>query len=230
MKIPLEKLRDEILFTEGQYHDFRNFTVFDPKVKPVMRDASSNNSKINKLIFHCTDANGWSPEKLSSFFVNERGFFCCGYHWYITNDKVYHMVDENIVTWHAGNYNPSSIGFSIDYNATRDEKLKIALDMKLITNASKLCVYLMIKNQGRILPNNIFGHREMPITGWVWNTKHDAKELRKTCPGMAVDLDMFRYNTIKLLQSTLVSISTINMPIDGIFGKQTLNQLKSIYS
>jgi N-acetyl-anhydromuramyl-L-alanine amidase AmpD len=228
LKIPLIELRDNFIFERGLYSDYRNYTLFDHKIKPIVRDVSSSASKVNKLVFHCTDASGWSPEKLSNFFVSERNFFCCSYHYYITTEKVFHMVDENVITWHAGNFNPTSIGFSIDYAATRDEKLQVKIDPKLIENASLTAVYLLIKGQGRILPKNLFGHRELPITGWVWNKKHDNKLLRKTCPGMAIDLDKFRYDTIRLLQTKLVELTDIEMPIDGIFGTKTLTQLQSI--
>jgi len=210
------------------YEDYRDHTVFNPKLLVKTRDVSSKASPIRRIVFHCTDSEGWSPQRLSEFFVSERGFPVCGYHYYVTKDKIYHMVGENIVTYHAGGYNTASVGFSIGYFASRDEATNIKLNPVLYDNAVSLATYLCLKFH--VIPKKTFpyysglvGHRELPGTGF-FKDKQDHIHLRKTCPGMAIDLDVFRYKVARKIQDTLnasLPVDSVKLAVDGIFGPKT---------
>ena len=63
--------------------DFRSFTLVDPN-KPIKTRVAGE--KVKRIVFHCTDANGWTADRLSRFFVEERGFPICGYHYYVRED------------------------------------------------------------------------------------------------------------------------------------------------
>ena len=210
-----DSLRNKIL--GDLYHDYRNFTLRNPKISVGTRDTKT----IRRVIFHCTDAPGWTPERLSRFFIDERGFSICSYHYYVQAEKVYHMVGDSIVTPHAAPYNTSSIAFSIDYYASSYEKLKIPLDQRVYQNAIKTATYLCLLFQ--IIPNrdSLRGHRELPDTGFFWNKEQDIKILRKTCPGMAIDLDKFRYEVARSMQETMNKIAIKQLAVDGVFGPKS---------
>lgn len=198
-----------------KFVDFRDYTLFNPNLKVKTRDVSKGGLK--KIVLHSTDASGWTPDRLSRFFVDERGFPCCAYHYYIS-DVVYYMVGENIVTYHASGYNSSSIGVALDYHATFNERVGIPLDKNVRELAVELIAFLLIKH--RIEPSFLRGHRELFGTGYLVN-KSEGVLLKKICPGMTVNLDVFRYDVIRKVQSTLNSVSGSKLAVDGIFGPKT---------
>lgn len=207
--------------------DFRNFTPLNPNLTIRTRDVSQGNT-IKTIVFHCTDAEGWTPMRLAQFFIDERKFPICSYHYYINQEKIFHMVGENIITYHAGIWNSDSVAFSIDFPSSMAEKLKINPDPKLMENAVKMATYLSLKFG--VVPSNIKGHRELYLTGWFKNKSGDV-ELRKTCPGMMINLNEFRYEVTKNIQRTLnfMAINLQNyfiavpklLAVDGIFGPAT---------
>ena len=201
------------------YKDFRQFTVRNPDLKIKTRDVSVN-SVIKRIVFHCTDADGWTPDRLSKFFVEERKFPICGYHYYVQADTVWQMVGENVITYHAAHHNSDTVSFSIDYNPTRDEKLNIALNPKVYENAIKVATYLCLKF--RVTPDNIFGHRELPFTGYqVMADKNDHTHLLKTCPGLKINLNQFRMEVTKSVQKVLSLVE------DGVSGPKTVYAIKN---
>lgn len=223
-------LRDTLL--GHKYIDYTELTKIDSTraEKIPTRDASRPGS-ISEIIFHCTDAPHWSPEKLSNFFVEERKFPICGYHWYIMADHIYQMVSANIITYHAAPHNTKSISFSIDYFPTRDEPANIQLNKAVYGNAKNTAAFLSLKH--KISPTQIFGHREKFLTGWNWkNTDQTEKVLRKICPGMKINLPTFRFEVTKIVQKTLNEFNQTHLAIDGIFGpksKKIFNETTIVY-
>lgn len=231
--ISLELLRG---ITLGEsYFDFRDRTIVNHDAKIPIRIATIGT--IKKLVFHCDDATNWTPDRLSSFFVNERKFPICGYHYYIDQNKIYHMVGENIVTYHCAPFNTESVGFSINYFASHDEPLKIPLDVNIYQNAIRTAIYLCLKFKIPPLDDSLVGHRELPHTGFkvVFDkltgkpNLSDKTQLIKTCPGLAINLNLFRQNVCKGIQSVLKQqLELSDFAIDGIFGpksKQMFNLL-----
>ena len=210
----LESLRSH--FLSEVYEDYREKTIIDPTQKIITRDA---NAKIKRLVFHCADEEGWPPERLSSFFVYERRFPICAYHYYVTSKVVWHMVGENLVTYHAAPHNSDTVSFSIDYFATRDDINKVALRPELYENAIRTAAFLCMKFH--VLPKNVFGHRELFGTGWI-KGKNDQPILRKTCPGLAINLDVFRLEVGRRVQNGLNHLYNAGLTVDGVVGPKTV--------
>jgi hypothetical protein len=216
----LEFLHNQLL--GNKYFDYRHLTIVDPRAKLKLREATTD--KIKRVVMHCTDAPSWSPQRLSSYFVDERKFPICAYHFYIMSDHIYHMVDENVITYHAAPYNSNSVAFSVDFFATNYERNNIVIDPQVYQNAVNTATYLCLKYL--VEPKLLVGHRELQFTGWVWSKNHDRKELIKICPGLSIDLDVFRYNVTRRIQETLIEYAkllTLKSPVvvDGIFGPIT---------
>lgn len=204
------------------------------KLAKFIRDASSGagtrHANIKRLVLHCTDAHDWSPERLGSFFVFERNFPICGYHYYVREEAVYRMVSENVITYHCAPYNTSSIGVAIDYNATKDEQLRVPLNQTIYDNAVMVFVYLCfalgIEPVEKGLVGQIVGHRELPITGWFMGADN-AKHLRKTCPGMAINMNKFRFDVTRGIQKAMNNYLSVNLVVDGVFGPKTQHMFTS---
>jgi hypothetical protein len=224
-----EQLLREHLFGD-KFFDYKSLTLVDPHKKLLLREANANN--IKRVVMHCTDAPSWSPQKLSEFFVNERQFPICAYHYYIMADKIYQMVGENIITYHAAPYNTESVSFSIDFFASNYESRSIAVLPEVYENALKVATYLCLKF--KVQPKNLVGHRELLGTGFFMNG--DKKVLRKICPGLTIDLDVFRYKVARMIQealnftitdnvyATAFGLSDFNqqLSVDGVFGAKTI--------
>ena len=74
-------------------------------------------------------------------------------------------------------------------------------------------------------PDNIKGHRELPGTGY--RIVNGVKKLRKTCPGMLVNLDKVRYIVSMAVQRVLKTQGLYQDKIDGIFGPISEKALKN---
>jgi hypothetical protein len=217
-----EQLLREHLFGD-KFFDFKSKTLVDPHKKLSLREASSNT--INRIVMHCTDAPSWSPERLSEFFITERQFPICAYHYYVMADKIYAMVGENIITYHAAPYNTHSVCFSIDFFASNYEKRNIKILPDVYRNALLTATYLCLKF--KVQPSMLFGHRELQFTGWNWaGPANKNKELRKICPGLTINMDIFRYTISRMIQEALNYINKHTgeeaLTVDGIFGPKTI--------
>lgn len=221
MSIKLDELKTSIF--GNQFMDYRGYTKINPMVKMPIRDVSSPSSLIDRIVFHCTDANHWKPDKLSQFFVEEKGWPICGYHYYVMGDTVYHMVGENVITYHAAPYNKNSVSFSIDYPATEFEKIGVAPSVEVMDKAIKTATFLALKF--KVPTPYIYGHRELQYTGWFW--KQDHKVLRKTCPGLKIDLNQFRIDVCRTVQYNLNVLGSNKLATDGIFGPKTALAMKN---
>ena len=78
----------------------------------------------------------------------------------------------------------------------------------------------------RSIPDSVVGHRELKGTGWV--LFKGSKKLRKTCPGIHVDLDLLRTNVSKYMQIVLGINDFYHGSIDGIFGPNS-NKALTLY-
>lgn len=202
--------------------DFRSFTLVDPN-KPIKTRVAGE--KVKRIVFHCTDANGWTADRLSRFFVEERGFPICGYHYYIREDGVYHMVGDNIISYHAAGYNSTSIGFSIDYNPTLADRLNQDVHPIIFDTAQWLAAWLCLKFKIAPIKGNLVGHRELFGTGWI-KDKQDKPSLRKTCPGLRINLNAFRYNVARRVQEYIKINENPDLVVDGVWGPKSQTALE----
>jgi hypothetical protein len=206
--------------------DFTASTAYNVDTFKISK-FSRNTNDINRLVLHCDDATNWTPERLSSFFVYERKFPICAYHYYVCADAIYQMVHENILTYHAAPFNSKSIGVAINFNADRDEKLNAPLNPQILQNAVLLFAYLSVKFAIRPIEGNIFGHRELPGTGWFKGADNKI-HLRKTCPGLTINLNTFRFEVAREVQKICNNWLDITkqdsvqrLSLDGLFGQKS---------
>lgn len=120
------------------------------------------------------------------------------------------------VGWHVGNHNENTVGIAMMFKVTdpKTKKDKFAPPDKLLSSAyvcaGRVALYL------GIIPENIVGHRELFETGWFWKEGH--KQLRKTCPGLQVNMDIFRQKVAEYMQLVLHLEGTYTGKVDGQFG------------
>lgn len=186
------------------------------KVKPIDVSAglsrhltkvydTRNISDLKRVVVHTTD---WdvSPEKLAEYDVGPNHISSTGcpaitYHEMVMPDgTVYHTLPFEEVAWHAGPWNRGSVAIALSYRCSNSmgqdqhaptEKAIKALQCRI----GDLCLSLGIQ------PTEVYGHRELKGTGWFWFK--GSKRLRKTCPGMSVDLDQLRHNVALYCQVLL---------------------------
>jgi len=219
-KIILSDLLSDVL---PKYTDYRSQTLYNKEMSIKTRSLS----KVDMLVFHSADEDNWSPERLSRFFIEERKFPTCGYHYYIMEDKIYHMVDENLITYHASMYNSNSVGFSIAYSPDIAKRFNQVLNPVLYQNAVDTAAFLCIKLGIEPTTTWLVGHRELWGTGWINKDKQGHPNLRKTCPGLDILLNTFRYDVVRKIQE-IMNLFKIPTTVDGIYGPQSRENLKSI--
>jgi N-acetyl-anhydromuramyl-L-alanine amidase AmpD len=197
----------------------------NPKKKPKTRKLSS----IKKLILHTTD---WdiAPLELAKYDIGPNHIDSTGcpsitYHYLIGKDgTVFRTAPEETITWHAGGYNTESIAVSLIYKtdpAFESGKGKFNPDKVPTEAMMESLVELLVElcKKFKVDPLQIFGHRELFGTGFVLLKGHKA--LRKTCPGMAVDLDEVRENVVLELQEQMKARNIYRDLIDGDWGKKS---------
>jgi hypothetical protein len=72
------------------------------------------------------------------------------------------------------------------------------------------------------------GHRELKGTGWTMFK--GSKRLRKTCPGIKVDLDKVRRSVARFMQIVLGADGFYTGKVDGLFGPRSKKAFESYLS
>lgn len=216
-----------------------NFLTGGSDVKPIdisgelprhsnseYRYPTRSTSVLDRIVIHCTDRD-WSPHQIAKYditpywivngkkiynHISKKGCPAITYHDLISPEgKVYHTLPYTEASWHAGGYNSKSIGVALMYqvkNEPEDKMLKA-----LWRWVAKLGLSYGIG------PNRVFGHRELKGTGWFFLNGH--KRLRKSCPGLKVDLDLIRTNVTKYMQCIFTFKGLYRDKIDGVFGPKS---------
>lgn len=205
--------------------DLRSKMLKNPDPKRVYKKRKI--SKISAIVLHCDDwdADVWTIAKYDvtphpDHHISPAG--CAGftYHFFVEKDgSVLYCQDLTDVTWHAGNHNGYTVGICMRYKATGNKNPPLSIQLERTTSLmADLCLRLGID------PDLIRGHRELPGTGYkIVNGK---KKLRKTCPGLLVNLDKIRYDVSIKVQKVLKKYGFYTGEIDGIFGKKSERALK----
>jgi hypothetical protein len=214
-----------------------------PKKKYKIRDESL----IDMIVLHCTDRN-WTIQQLAEYdvegeltydlkiphkgfpwtvteknHISRSGLPAITYHDCIKENKIYHTLPYDEVSWHASGYNTRSLAVAMMYRTTnpgtnRAEYAPRESMLKLTQcHLAELCLRF------RLAPNRIFGHRELKGTGWDWI--RGRKRLLKSCPGPHVDLDLIRTNATKYMQIHLALIQLYIGKIDGQWGPKSQTAL-----
>lgn len=194
---------------------------------------------VSRLVVHTTN---WliSAQELAEYdigpnHISKTGCPSITYHYLIGQDgKVTKTADHKAITWHVGNWNRGSLGVALVYKTDSSyEKSMIRTGTgsveadnvpspEMMNSLVWLLVQLCIEEN--VTPAKVFGHRELKGTGWFLNKK-GSKRLRKTCPGMGVDLDALRTRVTLALQKELKALGLYSGDIDGDFGKNSKKAL-----
>lgn len=207
-----------------QLSDLSNDLPRHPTKKPDKRKLSS----VARIVIHTTD---WvtTPGELAKYDVGPNHISSTGcpsitYNDLVGENVVYHTLPYDEVGWHVGVWNPGSIGVAMLYRCTdKDGKDSIAPSSGILTTCEQHAAQLCLKFG--LLPENVVGHRELLGTGFIFSK--GSKVLRKTCPGIKVDMDLFRKNVAKDMQRALSFAGHYSGPVDGIFGKNSKAALKA---
>lgn len=200
--------------------------------------AKRTQDQIKRIVLHCTGPlpNGDNEEiirKIATYDVNPGNHIsdtgCPAYTYHYTIGKrgeIFYTLGLEDISWHCGLWNPGSIGIVMlfDPKDINNETPSVSPDIEQIDSAVRLSAALCLKLG---LKPNCVGHRELKGTGFT--IFKGSRKLRKTCPGLVVDLDKYRYEVAKHIQRTLLLKGFYNDKIDGIFGKKSLDALKRYY-
>lgn len=183
---------------------------------------------VSRIIVHTTASDNQNPHRTARYHVtpgpqnhlSKKGAPGLAYHDFITKaGEVYHCNDYQDITWHCGIWNTSSVGVCMAFRGQDNVAPTSAQAIALEEHLTILCLYL------KIYPQKIYGHREVP--GMVTILGNGSKRWKKTCPGLAVDLDKLRRNVTLRLQRRLSAENLYKGKIDGIFGRKSKAALKA---
>lgn len=153
------------------------------------------------IVLHCDDAAAWGVWDLINYdlkpnHLSTKGCPCPTYAYYISRaGKVYKIAQECYETWHAGvnalvrklyripDWNNVGIAVCFAHKPGMDDGLtpeQIEVGQLLVAE---------ITSRRDIQSANVLGHRELAGSG---HKPGRPDLLRKTCPGMDVDLHAFR--------------------------------------
>lgn len=196
---------------------------------PTKRYDLRSVTEISKVVVHTTD---WdtTPEKLAEydvtpyFIVNGKKIYnhisktgCPGitYHEGISKSgQLVQTLGWEEISWHAGNHNNSSLGIALYYKSQKSGVDVYAPTLKQMQTLWCRCGHICLSLDLR--PSAVVGHRELSGTGWFW--EKGSKRLRKTCPGLLVNMDEVRLNVAKYMQCLLKMKGYYDGEIDGDFG------------
>jgi N-acetyl-anhydromuramyl-L-alanine amidase AmpD len=197
-----------------------------PKKKPKVRKLSD----IKKIVVHTTDWN-IQPLELAKYDIGPNHIDSTGcptitYHYYIgQSGETFRTADETWVTWHAALHNSNSIAVCLAYKtdpAFESGKTKIPEAGKIPSKEMMQSLYSLLVHLCKTLkisPLEIWGHRELFGTGFILIKGH--KQLKKTCPGMSIDLDSLRNMTVITLQTEMKNKGLYTGQIDGSWGPKS---------
>lgn len=196
------------------------------KKKPKKRDLAS----IKKIVVHTTDWN-IQPLELAKYDIGPNHIDSTGcpsitYHYYIgKSGEVFRTADEKWITWHAAMHNSNSLAICLAYKTDplfESGKTKVPSPDKVPTPEmfeSLIELLAHLCKQLKVDPREIWGHRELLGTGFILAKGH--KQLRKTCPGMSIDLDDLRNEVAAKLQYEMKTLGFYLGRVDGIWGPKS---------
>jgi N-acetyl-anhydromuramyl-L-alanine amidase AmpD len=221
-----EKFTEEA--SRAIWHTGSNISNAEPytKVHPVKRPKLRQPEDIKRIVIHCTAAN-WTLEQLVDYDLGPNHISATGCSVATYSDVIFadgqikHVVDYTKETWHVGNWNYSSLGIALMYNPGPKDAIGPSNEayVAMLNHCALLAMRL------GLLPSDIVGHRELKDTGWILD-KDGNKQLRKTCPGMSINLDTLRLDIAFLMQFKLKNFGYLSSRIDGIFGPKSKEALK----
>lgn len=228
-KSPLKKL----IGTNENYEDATTWLRRHPTKKYKFRSLDA----IKYIVVHCSDRD-WTLKQLEEYdvdgyvaeeynHISKEGLPGLTYHETVMKDgKHYHTLPHEEVSWHAGGYNTTSLAVCVMY------RVKDTPPKPMIWSMIDVCTDLCLRYG--LTPDAVVGHRELKGTGWIPG-KFGSKRLRKTCPGLNIDMNKVRIEVARLMQVYLsnhksdTSATLYRGLIDGKFGLKSISALKRFH-
>jgi len=191
---------------------------------PTKRYKTRPISKIKRIVVHTTD---WAttPEKIAEYdigpnHISDSGCPAITYHEMIgTTGELYSTLPYEEVSWHVGMWNPGSLAIALSYRCSNKKGDDVYAPKRVLLRALEMRCGEICLNLG-LTPDRVVGHRELKGTGWTMFK--GSKRLRKTCPGIRVDLDKVRRNVARYMQIVLGADGFYTGGIDGLFGPKSI--------
>jgi len=180
-------------------------------------------SKIKRIVIHTTD---WAttPKVIAEYdikpnHISDTGCAAITYHEMIgTIGELYQTLPYEEVSWHVGMWNTGSLGIALSYRCSDKQGKDMYAPKRPLLHALEVRCGEICLNLG-LTPDKVVGHRELKGTGWFMSK--GSKKLRKTCPGIRVDLDRVRRNIGRYMQIILGTHGFYTGQVDGLFGSQS---------
>jgi len=178
--------------------------------------------RIDTIVLHCDDADHscmniakYDVTPNPKHHISKLGCPGITYAFFVEKDGItLHCSDMENVTWHASGHNSNSIGVCLRYRATGNKNPPPACQLSAAVDLiADLCLELFVD------PDDVQGHRELEGTGY--EVVNGTKKLLKTCPGLLVNMDQFRYRVAVKVQKWLKTEGWYTSPIDGRFGPRS---------
>ena len=180
-------------------------------------------SQIKRIVVHTTD---WAttPLRIAKYdikpnHISDTGCPAITYHEMIGKDgTLYSTLPYNETSWHVGMWNPGSLGIALCYKCSDKQGKDVRAPKRILlhtleTRCGEICLKL------GLTPDKVVGHRELKGTGWTMFK--GSKRLRKTCPGIKVDLKLVRRNVARYMQVVLGADGFYTGTVDGLFGPKS---------
>jgi hypothetical protein len=186
-------------------------------------------SRIKRIVVHTTDW-GASAKTIAEYdikpnHISETGCPAITYHELIgISGNPYKTLDYEEVSWHAGMWNLGSVAIALAYKCSNKKGEDVYKPKRKLMTALHVRCGEMCLDFG-LTPDKVIGHRELKGTGWF--IFKGSRRLRKTCPGINVDLELMRKNIARYMQIVLGTNGFYTEAIDGIFGTKSKEALTS---
>lgn len=176
------------------------------------------------VVLHCTGSTNQSPRRTANYHITRKNWPGIAYHEFVSaTGDVYQCNDYSLRTYHSSQANSRTVGIVMGYEAKKapPPAPQLELACRRLTNVCLMHKFSPLKN-GRY--GGVRGHREF---GWMIKIiGKGIKRLRKTCPGMAIDMDEVRTRVILLMQKEMKRDGSYPARIDGIWGPVSAKGLK----
>lgn len=172
---------------------------------------------ISEIFVHSFGMATWDPWKTARYHIGENHIVSSGcpgicYHDCVSDDgTVMHCTDYSKVTWHTRGHNYSAIGVLMLYPGG----LHAPPPDAMLDSTAGQCAALVLSLG--LAPGAVRGHREAASAQIT--DRRGSVRYKKTCPGMAIDLDDFRDEVTRKAQIFLKGFELYSGQIDGIWGK-----------